>query len=291
MYTTRHDDANALYIDVLEELTNDDADYCEVAPRGQPCREMLARTLVLEDPTRNVVTLPERKLNYYFMVAEWLWVIGGRDDVASIAPYNKRIADFSDDGATFFGAYGPRVVRDIYSVINLLRRDPDTRQGVLSPWRPESLTVPTKDVPCTLTLQAFVRDGELDLHVNMRSNDAWLGLPYDIFNFTQIQRTLACELGVIPGFYVHHVGSLHLYERDRAVARALVDAYRDGAVPQPEESPAVSLQQAAILSKFTSTCALGGIAAIPANDEYAALIAHRFNKDYQLMPFFKKLVP
>ena len=56
----------------------------------------------------------------------------------------------------------------------------------------------------------------------MRSNDVWWGLPYDVFQFTQLQLTLARLLDVAPGEYTHMVGSLHAYERDADGIDALV---------------------------------------------------------------------
>lgn len=194
-----------------------------VAPRGQVCYERRGVTLILMNANRNVVTCPQRKLNYAFSVAEWVWIRGGHSSVKLIAPFNKQISQFSDDGQTFFGAYGPRVAPAMPAIEALLRRDPDTRQAVVSIWRPEALGTPTKDVPCTLTWQFFIRDGALDMHVSMRSNDVWLGLPYDLFTFTQIQRELARNLNVPTGRYVHHVGSLHIYEQHVAQAQAILD--------------------------------------------------------------------
>ena len=50
--------------------------------------------------------------------------------------------------------------------------------------------------------------------VYMRSNDIWMGLPYDVFSFTCMQILLAFKLGVGIGTYTHHAASLHLYKRD-----------------------------------------------------------------------------
>jgi len=53
----------------------------------------------------------------------------------------------------------------------------------------------------------------------MRSNDAFIGLPHDVFAFTMLQELIARTLGVELGEYRHAVGSLHLYERNRREAR------------------------------------------------------------------------
>ena len=63
-------------------------------------------------------------------------------------------------------------------------------------------------------MQFILRNGKLDLIVTMRSNDIWLGLPYDLFNFTCMQIQMAMELGVEVGVYYHNAGSLHMYKRD-----------------------------------------------------------------------------
>lgn len=55
------------------------------------------------------------------------------------------------------------------------------------------------------------------MHTHMRSNDAYLGLPHDIFSFTMLQEIAARELEVGLGRYTHSVTSLHLYhDRDAA---------------------------------------------------------------------------
>ena len=53
----------------------------------------------------------------------------------------------------------------------------------------------------------------------MRSNDIWLGTPYDIGFFTMVQELMLIRLrrtkynNLTLGSYTHLVGSLHLYER------------------------------------------------------------------------------
>jgi thymidylate synthase len=48
----------------------------------------------------------------------------------------------------------------------------------------------------------------------MRSNDAFKGLPHDIFAFTMLQELAARKLGLPMGEYGHFVTSLHLYLDD-----------------------------------------------------------------------------
>jgi thymidylate synthase len=196
------------------------------APRGKPIRELLHTQLVVDDLRNNVLVHPIRDLNYRFMVAEWLWIEAGREDVRTVAEYNKQIAQFSDDGEIFNGAYGPRMEKQWLWLIDLVKRDRDTRQGIVSIWSPAPAD--SKDIPCTLSLQILQRGNKLHGIVTMRSQDLWLGLPYDFFNFSQIVNGLAGELQVPTGSLTFNVGSSHVYETNWAQVEAVLEAESHG---------------------------------------------------------------
>ena len=61
-------------------------------------------------------------------------------------------------------------------------------------------------------MQFIVRCEELHLFVCMRSNDAFMGLPHDVFAFTMLQELVARLIGCELGHYHHFVSSLHLYK-------------------------------------------------------------------------------
>lgn len=97
-------------------------------------------------------------------------------------------------------------------VKNLLKKDPNTRQAVIHIKTADNKE--SKDVNCTVCLQFLIRHDKLYLTVYMRSNDIWLGFPYDVFQFTCMQILMSMELGIGLGTYTHVAGSLHLYARD-----------------------------------------------------------------------------
>lgn len=203
-----------------------------VAPRGMLTRE-LPQSTVRIPMRRPVLTIPERKLSYQFMAAEAFWILSGDDTVAGIAPWNKNIARFSDDGQTFFGAYGPKILDQLGCVVEKLQADPGTRQAGLTIWR-ENPTA-TKDVPCTVAIFAQLRSGQLNLHIFMRSSDAWLGLPYDAFNFSMLAHLICCRLNRVhlktsgnpirPGMLFLTAASSHLYEQHFAPAAECITAH------------------------------------------------------------------
>src|SRR4029077_7523726 len=123
-------------------------------------------------------------LNRRFMAAEALWIIDGRNDVEFLAQHVPKMREFSDDGQTLSGAYGPRIKGQLHYVLDTLRRDRDTRQGALTIWLPSPAS--SRDLPCTMSMTFQIRDDRLDAHVFMRSSEIWMGLPYDIFSFTMV---------------------------------------------------------------------------------------------------------
>ena len=79
-----------------------------------------------------------------------------------------------------------------------------------------------KDIACATSMQFLLRENKLHAVIYMRSNDAFLGFPYDVFLFTMLQELLASELTVPIGNYYHCVASFHLYEKNITAAESLL---------------------------------------------------------------------
>jgi thymidylate synthase len=136
-----------------------------------------------------------------------------------IKNYSRKNADDPDsEECTVNGGYGPRIFGEppnqFETVRDILRKKPDSRQAVIQIFLSKDIKEDHKDVPCTCSLQFMIRDGKLQLIVYMRSNDAYLGLPHDVFCFTMLQEIMARYLEIEPGVYKHMVGSFHLYSDD-----------------------------------------------------------------------------
>lgn len=202
-----------------------------VGPRGIETREQIDAVMGITSCRDNLVDSPARGLNYRFAVAEWIWMSMGLSDVETLAFYNSKMRDYSDDGARLTGAYGPHICAQKSRILDLLHRDPNTRQAVIEILRPRR---DTKDEPCTLSFQYLLRKGHLNTIVTMRSSDAWLGIPYDMFTFGQISNALAGELGVERGWVSLHMGSSHLYERDTEGATRVLRDVHHNTIQAPE---------------------------------------------------------
>lgn len=215
-----------------------------VAPRGEPTLEVLGASFTIADAVGHGVPLGTgRKVGIKMQAIDGTGNFAGASypDVAiRLAKVMDRFADDLPDprkmppsrlshqaeeicrrqpnlrpGARFFqGAYGPRIGDQLECVEQQLRRDPDTRQAIVSLWSETDRNPAWKDRPCTTEFQLMIRDGALDIFVFMRANDLWTGTCYDVFQFGQIQAAMANILGVPVGTYHHYATSLHIYERD-----------------------------------------------------------------------------
>lgn len=203
----------------------------EINPTKGAATELNGVLLQLRDP-RARLSRTEQKGTIFSCLGELLWYLSGSDRLDFIRYYISRYDQSSDDGETIFGAYGPRLftpsgINQVDNVINLLRAHPESRRAVIQLFRAEDLAEDLKsrreDLPCTCTLQFTVRKYRLHMLAMMRSNDAYMGLPHDIFAFTMLQEIIARSLQVELGWYKHAVGSLHLYSVNTDKAQSYID--------------------------------------------------------------------
>jgi thymidylate synthase len=197
-----------------------------ILPTKGPARELQALTLELRNP-RARLSRSETRGRLFSCLGELCWYLSKSNSLDSIAYYIQGYHKFAEGGG-IHGAYGPRLfnfdgINQVEYVVQTLRKKPDSRQAVIQLFDHEDVVASHKDVPCTCTLQFMIRSGALKLITYMRSNDAYLGLPHDIFAFTMLQELIAQSIDIPMGDYVHVVGSFHLYETDVEEARAFLN--------------------------------------------------------------------
>ena len=232
-YTVNH-----LYCQIADRLVNR-PDFVS-SPRGMKTNELLFVTCVLINPLSRCITIPSRNTNFGFAVGEFLWYLGGYNDLDHIAYYNKRMTHYSDDGKTLNSAYGYRIFGNDGTVPNQWENayrklviDKDTRQAIIHINLPKDQDIQTKDVPCTLSFSFLIREHALYMKVVMRSNDVIYGLTYDLFSFTLFQEMMWHRLkkiypGLKLGSYIHMADSLHLYEEHFTMAKNIVRNFESG---------------------------------------------------------------
>ena len=195
--------------------------------RGGPTKEILHVAISILDPTQRWVVSRRPPMNVAFALAEVVWLMTGRNDLAFLEAWNTRLHNFVGPGPMLHGAYGYRLRRQLgldqlVRAYKALSGDPDTRQVVLQIWDSSSDLPDTDgrpidlDIPCNVVSLLKVRDGRLEWLQVIRSNDLFLGVPHNFVQFTCLQEIMAGWLGIGCGAYHQISDSLHLYERDEA---------------------------------------------------------------------------
>lgn len=202
--------------------------FCtEVAPRGQKTYEYPYPVLTIYTrPQERVLFCPTRDPNPFFHFFEPLWMLAGRNDVAFLERFVKRMVEYSDDGTVFHGAYGHRWRHwfgfdQIEEVIKQLKADPDTRRAVITMWAPNGDCISAdggaggqsaKDLPCNTQIYLKVRNGALRMTVCNRSNDILWGLyGANATQFSVLQEYIAGKVGVTVGPLATLSDSWHVY--------------------------------------------------------------------------------
>lgn len=182
------------------------------SPRNMRTLDAGPVTIIMESPFNALPLGTHRNVSRRIAAAEALQLIGGFSMPKLLPASFDR---FKEDDGTFWGAYGERIGTQLCDVARKLHTDSDTRQAIITLWNPnlDNVQPVKRDHPCTISFGFRIWHNTLQMNVLMRSSDAWLGIPYDLFQFTQLQCTLARILGIQPGTYTHTTWSLHLYEQ------------------------------------------------------------------------------
>ncbi len=183
-------------------------------PRGTSTYDVGPTTLVVKSPRFALPLGCGRNVAPRIGAVETLQLIGAFADAELTTWASENFTRYAEPNGSFWGAYGERMGSQLMHVWHKLREDPDTRQAVITLWQPTLDNQRGKrDYPCTVALTfRLINRKRLELTTVMRSNDVWLGTPYDLFQFTQLQLTMATLLGVEAGVYRHVALSLHIYD-------------------------------------------------------------------------------
>lgn len=193
--------------------------------RGGATKEILHAAISINDPRQRWVASRQPPLNIAFALAEVVWIMTGRNDLAFLKAWNSRLPEYVGNGPQLRGAYGHRLrhhkgVDQITRAYQALSNNPDTRQAVLQIWD-SSIDLPQpdgspvdRDIPCNVLSLLKIRDGKLEWLQVIRSNDLFLGVPHNFVQFMCLQEVIAGWLGVECGAYNQVSDSLHLYNHD-----------------------------------------------------------------------------
>jgi thymidylate synthase len=219
-----------IYKDLLEKIMTEG--IAEKSERtGHETKTIVGAHFSLDIEKDGFPIMTLRKMPIKMFIAEQVWFLAGiRKPEDFLRDYTKIWDKFTNFGDTLTVAYGYRwrkhFGRDqIKLLIDLLKNEPSSRQGVVITWDPaqDGLSLAKKkNVPCPYSFTVNIVGGRLHLHNIVRSNDMMLGFPADVAGFAFLQCLLAQKLGVRPGIYSHSISNAHIYDIHYAGAKEVI---------------------------------------------------------------------
>ena len=193
--------------------------------------------------------LTTKKLHLRSIIYELLWFLRGDTNIQYLHDHNVTIWDeWADENGDLGPVYGKqwrsweapdgRVIDQITSLIEQIKRNPDSRRLIVSAWNPadvDQMALP----PCHTMFQFYVSNGELSCQLYQRSADVFLGVPFNIASYALLTMMVAQVCGLKPKDFVHTFGDAHIYSNH--VEQAKLQLSRDPRpLPQMRINPAVN---------------------------------------------------
>jgi thymidylate synthase len=181
-------------------------------PRGETTVELLAMSLEFSEHDW-FIDYPSLPISYDYVREEMKWYLAGRRDDLSIREHATIWDKCVDKNGLIQSNYGHYFLDQVDHVVSLLTNDPESRRAVININRPEHSYIDAPDVPCTVYFNFMIRDGKLNMHVHMRSQDAVFGLRNDLPAFQMFKLLVSDMLEMPPGRLYLMVDSFHVYAR------------------------------------------------------------------------------
>lgn len=135
-------------------------------------------------------------------------------------------------------------INQIENLVRDLKANPFSRRHIVTAWNPADIEemVVSGLPPCHLMFQCLVRpclEGDegynyLDMKLDIRSNDLFLGAPFNIASYALLLALFAKEVGMLPGKLSYHVGSAHIYLNH-------IDQVKEQLTREPFRSPTLTI--------------------------------------------------
>lgn len=168
-------------------------------------------------PWERVNTMRDRDANPFFHLMEAACMLAPLNDAQFLGHFAKNIVNYSDDGATFNAFYGTRLFErwgnQLEHIVEILSKDPTSRQCVAQVWDPSDLYQSTKDKACNVMAMFEIRDDQLNMTTINRSNDAIWGMVTgaNVVHWSYFHEFVACALNLPMGHWTHVSNNLHVY--------------------------------------------------------------------------------
>jgi thymidylate synthase len=173
------------------------------------------------DLSQGFPLITTKKLHTRSIIHELLWFLRGDSNIRYLKENGVSIWDeWADEDGELGPIYGVQwrswttpsgdTVDQISELVDLLRKDPDSRRLLVSAWNAadiDKMAIP----PCHTMFQFYVADDKLSCQLYQRSADIFLGVPFNIASYALLTHMLAQQCDFKVGDFIWTGGDCHLY--------------------------------------------------------------------------------
>ncbi|WIO74449.1 thymidylate synthase [Porticoccaceae bacterium LTM1] len=227
------------YLDLLQDVLDNGVEKGDRTGTGT--KSVFGR-MVRYDLAEGFPLLTTKKLHIRSILHELLWFLNGETNIKYLKDNGVSIWD---EWATPEGELGPVYgyqwrhwpdgegghIDQIAELVEGLKNNPNSRRHIFHAWNvaqlPDESKKPWENAaegrmalpPCHLLYQFYVADNKLSAMLYIRSNDLFLGNPYNTASLAFLTHMLAQQCGYEPGEIVISMADLHLYQNHLEQAR------------------------------------------------------------------------
>lgn len=166
-----------------------------------------------------------KKMHIKSIIHELLWILSGSTNIKYLQENGVTIwNEWANENGSIGDGYGKQWRRwqhydgnkvieidQISEVINSLKTNPFSRRHIVNAWNVGD--IPKMKLPCChYSFQFYVsKDYSLSCHMQKRSTDAFLGLPFNIASYALLTMMIAQICGYKLGDLIISFGDLHIY--------------------------------------------------------------------------------
>jgi len=219
------------YLDLLRDVMENGVDKGDRTGTG--ARSVFGRQ-VRYNLAEGFPLLTTKKLHIRSILHELLWFLSGETNIQYLKDNGVSIWD---DWATPEGELGPvygaqwrkwqgadgQVHDQVLALVEGLKNNPDSRRHIINGWNvallPDEKLKPWENAaagkmalpPCHVLYQFYVANNKLSASLYIRSNDLFLGNPYNTASLAFLTHMLAQQCDLDVGEIVLSIGDAHIY--------------------------------------------------------------------------------
>lgn len=217
------------YLDMLSRILSEGSYRKPEKEEGR--YELFAQPLRFDLTNNKLPMMTTKKVFFKSLAVEMLWFLSGSQDINLLKKHGVKIWDiWANENGVIGPLYGfqwrhwkidPNIseshyggkkeIDQIAEVMDSLRDRPEARSHMVTAWRPDHLNLMSIK-PCHILLQFYRCNDEISLMLTQRSCDAYLGVAFNIAQYSLLTHMVAHQLGCKAKEFIWVGGDVHIYE-------------------------------------------------------------------------------